>query len=118
MYRVSSTRSDLQKKCDALEDANQQIAKQEEENARLKLEIEKSHQDASRQYKELGEKLHSVTEDLQKTKLEKDTLVKELKVLKDKLSKSTESLKEANDELEKEKQKGKAAVVEMVRPEF
>uniref|UniRef100_A0A8D2LPY5 Early endosome antigen 1 n=1 Tax=Varanus komodoensis TaxID=61221 RepID=A0A8D2LPY5_VARKO len=111
---ISSTKLDLQKKCDSLEEANQQLLKQEEENARLKLDIEKIHQDADIQHKELNGKLEAVTEDLKKMKSEKDTLLKELEVIKDKLAKSTESLKEANDELEKEKHKGKAAVAEIV----
>ncbi|XP_062989872.1 early endosome antigen 1 isoform X2 [Elgaria multicarinata webbii] len=110
---VSSTKVDLQKKCDTLEEANQQILKQEEENARLQLEVEKLRQDADKHHKELDGRLQAVTEDLKKMKLEKDTLLKELEVIKDKLSKSTESLKETKDELEKEKQKGKAAVAEI-----
>lgn len=49
-------------------------------------------------------------------KLEKDTLVKELEVTQDKLLKSAEALKAAKGELEKEQQKGKKAVAEMVSP--
>ncbi|XP_015276499.1 PREDICTED: early endosome antigen 1 [Gekko japonicus] len=110
---VSNTRSHLQKKCDALEKANQQISKLEGESARLKLEHEKIHEDNNRQCKELDEKLQVVTEDLLKIKLEKDTLLKEFEVIRDKLSKSTESVKVAKDELEKEKQKGKVAMAEL-----
>lgn len=90
------------------------MSKLEEENARTKLEFEKVNEDTNRQHKELNGKLQIVTEDLLKIKLEKETLLKEVEVIRDKLSKSTESLKEAKDELEKEKQKGKVAMAEMV----
>lgn len=54
------------------------------------------------------------TSELQQVKLEKDALLKDLTATKEKLSKSSESFKKKKEELEKEIQKEKAAVAEMV----
>ncbi|KAM6437265.1 early endosome antigen 1 [Liasis olivaceus] len=110
---ISRAKLDLQKKNDTLEEVNQQRLKQEEESAKLKLEIEKLNQDKFKYHKELDGKLQMLTDDLKKMKLEKDTLLKELEIIKGKLSNSNESLEEAKDALEKEKQRGKAAVAEI-----
>lgn len=118
LYRISRAQLDLQKKNDTLEEVSQQRLKQEEENEKLKLEIEKLNQDKLKYHRELEGKLQILTDDLKKMKLEKDTLLKELEILKGKLSNSNESLEEARDELEKEKQRGKTAVAEIVSAEF
>lgn len=54
------------------------------------------------------------TSELQQVKSEKDALLKDLTATKEKLSKSSESFKKKKEELEKEIQKEKAAVAEMV----
>ena len=58
--------------------------------------------------------MQAATSELQQVKLEKDTLLKDLTSTKEKLSKSSESFKKRKEELEKEIEKGKAAVAEMV----
>uniref|UniRef100_A0A2D4PNE0 Uncharacterized protein n=1 Tax=Micrurus surinamensis TaxID=129470 RepID=A0A2D4PNE0_MICSU len=110
---LSRTKLDLQKKNDTLEEVSQQRLKQEEENEKLKLEIEKLNQDKLKYHRELDGKLQTLTDDLEKMKLEKDTLLKELDILQGKLSNSNKSLEEAKDTLEKEKQRGKTAVAEI-----
>jgi len=115
---MSNAKLDLQKKSEALEQAKQQISKQEEEKANLKQNLEKSNQDTSKQLKALGCKIQAATSELQQVRLEKDTLLKDLTATKDKLSKSSESFKKRKEELEKEIQKGKAAVAEMVSSFF
>lgn len=118
LYRISRAKLDLQKKNDTLEEVSQQRLKQEEENEKLKLEIEKLNQDKLKYHRELDGKLQTLMDELKKMKLEKDTLLKEFEILKSKLSNSNESLEEAKNALEKEKEKGKAAVAEIVSPEF
>ncbi|KAG8137962.1 hypothetical protein E2320_003910 [Naja naja] len=111
---LSRTKLDLQKKNDTLEEVSQQRLKQEEENEKLKLEIEKLNQDKLKYHRELDGKLQTLTDDLEKMKLEKDSLLMELEILKGKLSNSNKSLEEAKDALEKEKQRGKTAVAEII----
>ncbi|ETE64393.1 Early endosome antigen 1, partial [Ophiophagus hannah] len=111
---LSRTKLDLQKKNDTLEEVSQQRLKQEEENEKLKLEIEKLNQDKLKYHRELDGKLQTLTDDLEKMKVEKDTLLKELEIFKGKLSNSNKSLEEAKDALEKEKQRGKTAVAEII----
>lgn len=111
---MSNAQLDLQKKSEALDQANQQISKQEAEKASLKQNLEKSNQDTSKQLKELDCKMQAATSELQQVKLEKDTLLKDLTDTKDKLSKSSESFKKRKEELEKEIKKGKAVMAEMV----
>ncbi|XP_015668154.1 early endosome antigen 1 [Protobothrops mucrosquamatus] len=110
---ISRAKLDLQKKNDTLEEVSQQRLKQEEENEKLKLEIEKLNQDKLKYHRELDGKLQTLTDELKKMKLEKDTLLKEFEILKSKLSNSNESLEEAKNALEKEKERGKATVAEI-----
>uniref|UniRef100_A0A670YNK5 Early endosome antigen 1 n=1 Tax=Pseudonaja textilis TaxID=8673 RepID=A0A670YNK5_PSETE len=99
--------------CATFKEVSQQRLKQEEENEKLKLEIEKLNQDKLKYHRELDGKLQTLTDDLEKMKLEKDTLLKELEILKGKLSNSNKSLEEAKNALEKEKQRGNTAVAEL-----
>uniref|UniRef100_A0A2K6GJ39 Early endosome antigen 1 n=1 Tax=Propithecus coquereli TaxID=379532 RepID=A0A2K6GJ39_PROCO len=111
---VSSTKLDLQKKSEALENSKQMLTKQEQENVILKQEFENLSQDAKMQQKELNNRIQTTVTELQKVKMEKETLMTELSTVKEKLSKVSDSLKNSKSEFEKENQKGKAVILDLV----
>ena len=66
------------------------------------------------QQEELNNKIQAAVTELHKVKMEKETLVTELSGAKEELSKVSDSLKNSRSEFEKESQKGKAAILDMV----
>ena len=66
------------------------------------------------QHKELNDKIQTAVTELQKVKMEKESLVAELSAAKEKLSKVSDSLKNSKSEFEKENQKGKAVILDLV----
>lgn len=68
-----------------LENTKQMLTKQEEEKTILKQEIENLNQDAKMQHKELTDRIQTAVTELQKVKMEKESLVAEL-ATKEKLS--------------------------------
>ena len=105
---------DLQKKSEALENTKQMLTKQEEEKTILKQEIENLNQDAKMQHKVLNDRIQTAVTELQQVKMVKESLVAELSATKEKLSKVSDSLKNSKSEFEKENQKGKAVILDLV----
>ncbi|XP_053575206.1 early endosome antigen 1 [Bombina bombina] len=101
--RVSQTKNELQKKCEALQQTKEIFAKQEKEAISLKETQEKLKQDLEK----MAAKMQEAVVNVEKAKLERDSLQKDLTDTQDNLLKSIQSLKESNDKLDKEKQKGK-----------
>jgi chromosome segregation ATPase len=105
---------DLQKKSEAIENIKQMLTKQEKENIILKEETEKLSQDAKMQHKDLNDRIQTALTELKEVKIEKETLITELSTAKEKLTKVSDSLKNSKSEFEKENQKGKAAILDLV----
>lgn len=111
---MSSTKLDLQNKSEALENITQALTKKEEEKIILKQEFEKLSQDAERQHKELNDRIQVTATDLKTVEAQKEALMTELSTTKEKLSQVSDSLKNSKREFEKENQKGKAAILDLV----
>lgn len=114
MSRVSSTKLDLQNKSEALENITQTLTKKEEEKVILKQEFEKLSQDAKKQHKELSDRIQAAGSELKAVEAQKAALMAELSTVKEELAQASDSLKNSKSEFEKENQKGKAAILDLV----
>lgn len=104
----------MKKKAAAFGDMQQQLERSEQDNAALKVNLDKVTQEGKTKHADLDRKAQNLTVDLQKAQQEKEAQRKELSSTQESLGKANKALKESRSQLDTERKNHKSAMEEKV----
>lgn len=105
-FRTTTLKEELKKKAAALSDIQQQLERNEQDRAALKVNLDKVTQEQAK----LDKKAQSLAVDLQKVQQEKEAQRKELGTTQESLGKANKALKESQSLLDTERKNHRSAL--------